>query len=262
RLQQIERDLGVQLVMRFSKGVIFTPEGEYVAREASYVLSYFQQIKKNLLRVSDGQSGTIKLGMTNAFARFTLPQFLMKYKQLYPNVDFDISTDISAAITSLLDNNKIHIGFIRGDTEKLFEKELIGVEQAYLVNKKKIELEELPNTPQITYLKDPFSYKLLDGWWHSHFPSPPLIGMHANHGDTCLEMIATGLGYGIFLSPDFISQETDLFRTPLFYKDGAPLTRNSWIIWQKEFSEIPLVRNFLDYMRGNLIGSVEKHANI
>jgi DNA-binding transcriptional LysR family regulator len=34
RIQQIEEELGIALVTRSSKGVVFTPEGEYVAKKA------------------------------------------------------------------------------------------------------------------------------------------------------------------------------------------------------------------------------------
>ncbi|MFT3963637.1 LysR family transcriptional regulator [Propionivibrio sp.] len=258
RLQMIESSLGARLVLRFSKGVVFTPEGEYVAGQASRVLAQMDEIRKNLLRIGDGQSGTIKLGMTNAFARFTIPPLLMQYKQLHPDVEFDIATDISAGIIKMLADNQVHVGFVRGDMEGDFERELISTEQACLVSKNEISLEDLPKLPQITYLKDPFARKLLDEWWSGHFSKPPLIGMHANHGDTCHEMIANGLGYGIFLSPNFVNHSRGLYRQPLFYKDGRPLVRNSWMVWNKEFSDVPLVKGFLGHMRERLLGPAEK----
>ncbi len=115
RLQMIESSLGARLVLRFSKGVVFTPEGEYVAGQASRVLAQMDEIRKNLLRIGDGQSGTIKLGMTNAFARFTIPPLLMQYKQLHPDVEFDIATDISAGIIKMLADNQVHDANVRGD---------------------------------------------------------------------------------------------------------------------------------------------------
>lgn len=253
KLQGIERSLGAQLVLRFSKGVVFTPEGEYVAEQASKVLSHLEEVRGNLLRIGDGLSGTIRLGMTNAFARFTIPPLLMHYKELHPDVEFDISTDISAGIIRIVEANQVHVGLVRGDTEGSFERELISTEQACLVSKTEIALEDLPRLPQITYLKDPFAKKLLDDWWYDHFSKPSLIGMHANHGDTCHEMIANGLGYGIFLSPNFVSHSRGLFKTPLFYKDGRPLVRNSWMIWSGEFSDVPLVKRFLAYARERLM---------
>jgi DNA-binding transcriptional LysR family regulator len=253
KLQTIEASLGARLVLRYSKGVVFTPEGEYVAEQATRVLSQLEEIRGNLLRIGDGLSGTIRLGMTNAFARFTVPPLLMQYKQRHPDVEFDIATDISSGIISLLEDHRVHVGLVRGDSPGDFQRELISTEQACLVSKTEIPLEDLPKLPQISYLKDPFAKKLLDDWWYSYFSKPPLLGMHANHGDTCHEMIANGLGYGIFLSPNFVSHSRNLFRRKLFYLDGRPLVRNSWMIWNRELSDVPLVKRFLGYMREQLI---------
>jgi DNA-binding transcriptional LysR family regulator len=252
RLQAIERGLGVQLVLRTSRGVVFTPAGEYVATAAARTLAQFDEIKRNIVSLGDGRSGVIRIGATNSFARFTLPRVLKQYKQLYPDVEFDISTGITASIIDLLDGYQIHVGFIRGEADRDFDKELVGTEQACLVNRTEIALSDLPRLPQIAYLTDPFAIALLDDWWHSHFSVPPMIGMRANHGETCHEMIVNGLGYGIFLSPNFVSRSDDVFRLPLTYPDGSPLVRKSWMVWRGEFGGFPLVQRFLTYMRTQL----------
>lgn len=252
RLQHIEEELGVQIVVRFPKGVVFTPEGEYLAAEARKLTDQFDTIRKNLLRIGDGESGTIQLGMTNAFARSILPQFLNQYKQLHPNVYIDISTDVSTVVVSLLEQYRIHVGFIRGELGKDFERHLISVDQACLASKSEVTLEDLPHIPQIHYLADPFAQKLLEQWWYDRFTVPPLVGMHANHGDTCREMVLNGLGYGIFLSPGFIDHDANLFKMPLFYRDGTPFTRKSWIIWRKDSYELPVIKKFIDFMRENI----------
>jgi DNA-binding transcriptional LysR family regulator len=195
--------------------------------------------------------------MTNGFARSTLPPYLKDYKLRYPRVEIDVVVDISINIIELLRKYAIHVGFIWGETECDFGRMLVSTEQACVVNKVPIELDELPRPPQIVYLRDPFSKRLLDGWWRDRFVEPPLIGMHANHGDTCREMILAGLGYGIFLSRAFVGaagvgEAGGLFQLPLVFRDGSPLTRNSWMVWQKEFFELPLVRNFIEYMKANL----------
>lgn len=252
RLQQIERTMNVRVVVRFSRGITFTPEGEYLAARASEILERFDSVRKALLRVGGGESGTIRLGMTNGFARSTLPPFLKDYKLQYPRVEIDVVADISINVIELLKKYAIHVGFIWGETEGDFGRMLVSTEQACVVNKVPIELDDLPGLPQIAYLRDPFSKRLLDGWWRDRFVDPPLIGMHANHGDTCREMILAGLGYGIFLSHAFVGAAGGLFQLPLDFRDGSPLTRNSWMVWQNEFAEIPLVRNFIDYMKANL----------
>jgi DNA-binding transcriptional LysR family regulator len=261
RLQLIERELGARLVLRTTKGVVFTPVGEYVAAEANKTLAHFDEIKSGIVRRGDGRSGVIRIGATNSFVRFKLPRMLGDYKQSHTDVEFDISTDITAGIIDLLDNYRIHVGFIRGETDKEFERALVGTEQAVLVSRTKIALSDLPRLPQIAYLTDPFAIKLVDQWWHSRFSDPPVIGMRANHGETCHEMIANGLGYGIFLSSDFVSRSEALFRLPLTYPDGSPLVRNSWMVWRKAFAEWALVGNFLGYMRERIAGDLSNSSS-
>ncbi|GAB4066869.1 LysR family transcriptional regulator [Ancylobacter sonchi] len=250
RLQAIERDFGVQLVVRTQKGVAFTPEGEYLAREADKVLAHFGEIRTQLMSFGD-RAGTIRLGVTNSFARYTLPPCLKRYRASSPDVTFDISTGVSADIVKLVEDGRVHVGFIYGDFDGHFERMLIGQEQACLVNREKIELAELPATPQISYLSDPFAKRLLQDWWHSHFAAPMLIGMRANHGDTCLEMIANGLGYGIFLSPKFVDRSDRLYTMPLDNADGTPFARKAWMIWRREFAGIALISRFIAFATEN-----------
>ena len=251
RLQQIEDELGAQIVVRFSKGVILTPEGEYLAGKAREFLTGYEEIRRTILQVGNGESGLIRIGATNGFARSILPPYFKEYRRRFPNVEIDITTDISVNLINRLKEYSIHVGFICGETDCDFERVLISADQARAVSSTPITLADLPRLPQIVYLRDPFSKKLLDAWWHDHFAEPPQIGMHANHGDTCREMALAGLGYAIFLSNAFLSENSGLFELPLTYADGRPLIRNSWMVWQKDISWIPLVRNFVDFMRSH-----------
>ena len=255
KLKQIEKDFNVQLVVRTSKGVIFTPEGKYLAEEAEKILYHFQTIHDTILQITSGNAGVLRLGMTNTFARFTMAPFINLYRSIYTHVNFEMLTGNSAHVIDLCESGQIHVSFIRGESQGHFEKFFIKSDQAVLVSKTQIALQDLPSMPQICYITDPFSKKLLDQWWHEWFQTPPMIGLQVNHGDTCREMIMNGLGYGIFLSPEFFANEPSLFQMPLFYKDGTPLTRNSWMIWRKESEATPLVQNFINYIKENSLYS-------
>jgi DNA-binding transcriptional LysR family regulator len=248
KLRQIETELGVQIVKRHHNGISLTSEGEYIARQAHELIQKFAEIRTELMRMKDGTSGVLKLGATNAFAGFILPELLKQYKQLYPDIQFEISIHHSTDILAALHQNRIHIGFIRGDVGQDVEHFLFSEDQAYAAYPSEITLEQLPQLPQIQYLTDPSAIKRVRQWWNEHFSVPPLMGMHANHGDTCRKMVLSGLGYGIFLSPDFIDQEDRLFKLPLFHKDGRPFTRKSWVVIPKGSYSIPTIRNFMDYM--------------
>jgi DNA-binding transcriptional LysR family regulator len=244
RLQLIEHELGTQLVVRGAKGISFTPQGEYVAQEAEKALAHIAEVQRKLSTFQDNRTSTIRLGMTNSFVRYTLPRHLRSFKAEHPSVDFSVETGVSSEIAEKLERRTIDVGFICGDIKGDFNRFQIGTEQACLVNAESLTLEDLPLRPQITYLTDPFAIKLLEAWWWDHFTQPPKVGMRANHGDTCLEMIANGLGYGIFLSPKFVEESHSMFRMPLFHNDGRPLSRSLWMVWNRECDDIPVVRDF------------------
>ena len=45
RLRQIEEEFGTEIVFRTTKGVHFSPKGEYLAKESSNILRNLQNIK-------------------------------------------------------------------------------------------------------------------------------------------------------------------------------------------------------------------------
>ena len=46
RLQHIEKEFGIKIVVRTSKGVQFTPQGEYLARSSEEVLQKIRDIRE------------------------------------------------------------------------------------------------------------------------------------------------------------------------------------------------------------------------
>jgi len=61
-------------------------------------------------------------------------------------------------------------------------------------------------------------------------------------------MIANGLGYGIFLVPEFIESTVGLYKQRMYTKDNTPFTRNTWMICNSDSYKIPFVRNFVDFV--------------
>ena len=211
------------------------------------MLSQFNEIHQQVMKMNDGSSGTLKIGVTNSFGRFSLPGILNQYKTIYPSIEFNIISGLSSDVVRMVQQKELYIGFIRGDHEFNGIKHLISVDQGYIVSKNEIQLNDLPQLPRIEYELDPLTIRLLDKWWNEYFVVPPLKGMVVNHGDTCREMIANGLGYSAFLVPEFIAGVNGLYKMLMFTKDNKPLTRNTWMIANTEAYRIPLVKYFVDF---------------
>lgn len=246
RLQSIENELGVKIVNRSRKGVEFTAEGKYLALKALEILDINKEVLAYLEDLKKTETGTLKIGVPNSFARFSLPKLLQCFRDKYTHISFEIITTFSSNIVKMLQNKEIDVGFINGDIPFDGKKYLYSTDQAYIANLYKIDFWDLPNIPQISYLQDSYTKKMFELWWKDYFSCPPLFGMRANHGDTCREMVLNGLGYGMFFIKEYL-ENTNIYSIPLFFKNGTPFIRNTWLIYYEEDLYNSLIKKFAEF---------------
>ena len=67
RLQNIETEFNVRVVTRSTKGIKFTPEGEYLAHQAEEILQQLHSIKNQVQEMNNEIAGTIDIGASNYF---------------------------------------------------------------------------------------------------------------------------------------------------------------------------------------------------
>ncbi|MCG7335162.1 LysR family transcriptional regulator [Sporosarcina sp. ACRSM] len=248
RLQQIETELGVKVVNRGVKGVQFTPEGEYLAKRAAELLDTFREIKEDVDNFNDYIAGTLRLGVSNFISKYQLPGWLTAFEKQYPDVEFQVETGYSKQINQLTYNQDIHIGFIRGDYNWPGEKELLFEEELCIASIHPINLEDLPNLPRIDYQTDSLYKHLTDNWWAERYAQPPLVRVTIDRGDTCKEMVLSGLGYAILPSL-FLEDVPHVHQIPLQTKEGLPLTQKTWMIYYKDAEKLNVVRAFVDFIK-------------
>lgn len=247
RIQQIEEDFGVKLIIRSNKGIYFTPEGEYLAQCSENILHEFQRIRDHITAMGNTVKGTLRLGVSNYVARYILPRLLRTFKAKYPHVEFNVSTALSRDIIRLAQNQDLHLGFIRGDYSWSGEKHLLFEESICIASKKEINLNNLPSLPRIDYRIDEFNRTLLNNWWADNFSKPPLVSIMVNQVDVCKDMMLNGLGYAI-LPGKVLDDVSDVYKINLTDKEGNPILRRTWLIYQKELAEMKLVSTFIDFV--------------
>lgn len=247
RLRQIEVEFGVQIAQRKSRGVDFTPEGEYLAGCADEMLLRLRKIKEHVANMGDQVTGTLRLGVSNYFARYKLPMLLKLFKQEYPNAEFKVSTGWSKDIYKAVYNQDVHVGFVRGNYNWTDKKLLLFEETICVVSKEPLDIRDLPNLPRIDYDTDPLLKALLENWWTENYSQPSLIAMEVDKADTCKEMVACGLGYAIL--PRFVlNGMEDLCKVELTDRDGSPIKRKTWMFYHQESTELKIVNAFVRFM--------------
>ncbi|MEH7108123.1 LysR family transcriptional regulator, partial [Bacillus sp. JJ1764] len=205
RLKHMQEELGVKIVTRESRGIHFTPEGEYLVHCADDILNQYNKIKAHVRNMSNiaGNDvvGTLKLGVSNFFVNRELPYILKLFKDRFPHVEFKVITGWSNDITQLIHNKDVHIAFVRGDYScRGLKKHLLLEETISIMSKETIDMVDLPNLPRIDYSGDYLLKTLIDNWWAENYTQPPLISIEVDQVETCKEMVMNGLGYGILSS--------------------------------------------------------------
>ena len=247
RLQQIEKEFGLKIVHRTSKGVQFTPQGEFLAKSSTEVLQKLRKIKEQVLNIGDSVSGTLRLGASSYFTMYTLPHLLRQFKKQHPQIEFKVMTTWSRDIYNLVHNREVHIGFVSSDYGWPDRQHLLFEEPIYVASADDIRLEELPFLPRVDYQTDGLIKAAIDSWWREHFTQPPILNMEVDKLATCTEMVKHGLGYGI-MPARILADTPHLKRIKLINAEGQPIVRKSWMIYHASSLEINALKEFICYV--------------
>lgn len=243
RLRLVEEELVITIAIRSKRGLQFTPEGEYIAVKAAQLTGIMNEIQNHLEQFRREPSGILRIGASNSMTRSTIPLLLQTFCRKHPHIQFELTTKRSSDIAKLVEQGRLDCGFINGDIPFTGEKRLFRTETAYIASASPPDMETLEQAPYITYQKDRYTQELIEQWWHEYYRSPMPQGLTMQHADLCRELILKGLGYSIFFVRDYMEAHPE-FIHPLFHKDGTPLTRNTWFLFQPENADYAPLRAF------------------
>lgn len=247
RIQQMEKEFKFTIVERGSKGVQFTPQGEFLAKSADEMRDHLRRIKEQALNMEDEVIGTLRIGVSNYISRYKLPRLLSLFRKEFPKVEFKVVTGFSRSVFNQIYNQHVHIGMVRGNYDWPESKSLLFEENICITSKDKIDLRELPQLPRIEYECDTLLRDIMNNWWSRNYSEPPHVVMEVDKGDTCTEMVINGLGYGILPSV-FADKHPELHRVDLTDKNGQPIIRKTWMFYHEKSLQLKMVKEFVEFV--------------
>jgi DNA-binding transcriptional LysR family regulator len=248
RMQQLEKEFGTKIITRNPTGVVFTAEGEYLLAFAEKMLADLRAAKEKIKNMSGKVQGTLRLGSSAIFAHYELPQILKLFLEKYPAVDISLKTGLSQKVNRMLQTDEISVAIVRGEFPRAEEKYLLSTEPICLVAPQPLTLGELPYKPQIIYGTDSALKRTLEDWWRQAYPVPPLITMEVDSMDTCRQMVLHGLGWAI-LPWVGLPQHSNLYIQKLYWNNGDPFERRTWLLYHSASLELSAVQAFVGYMK-------------
>ena len=246
RLRMLERELGTTLAIRTPVGVILTPQGEYLAEYSREMLLRLTKTKERITSYENQVKGPLRIGSSAIFANHELPQLLQGFLEQYPEVEIFLKTGRSMQVNRYLAKEEVSVAIIRGEYEWTDEKRLLFEEPVCLVSKKPVDIADLSALPRIAYDTDSSLQATVDEWWRKRFSKPSMESMVVDSMDTCKRMVMQDLGWAILPSIG-LSELDELQIQPLFWQNGEPFVRRTWICCGSYALELPTVRAFIEY---------------
>lgn len=248
RIKHLEEHYDIQLIVRKHRGIDFTPEGEELAMHAKKMLREQIYIEEKLNNMKNNVTGKLRVGVSHFFALNKMPKILRLFKQLYPEVEFQVITGWSSDIYQRALNNDVHLSFIKGNYSWKEEKVLLYEEEVCIASPWEFTLEDLPKLPRIDYNTDGQNKIIMDNWWYNQFDKSPNVNIHVNQVETCKEMVVNGLGYAI-LADLVVRPHDELFTKTLYEPSGEAIKRNTWMYYHKDSIQMNIVKAFVQFVQ-------------
>lgn len=116
RLKKLERLLGVSLVVRSSRRVRFTGEGEHLVHEAQELLGRIGALPEALAREGRGLAGPLRIVAPFGFGRLHVAPLVARFAERHPAVRVTLDLSERPWTDSEESDVVIHIGVVRDST--------------------------------------------------------------------------------------------------------------------------------------------------
>jgi DNA-binding transcriptional LysR family regulator len=114
-LQQLESDLSLTLFTRDKGRLIPTPEASILARDAEHILLGLNRFSGLAEDLRSGAAGpeVVRIGLPSSMWEEFAPAMLVDYAKNYPTVRIETFFETTTAITRLVEQQVIDVGFLR-----------------------------------------------------------------------------------------------------------------------------------------------------
>lgn len=106
-LKLLEYQIGAELFERRADGVRLTPIGERLLQHASVVAAQVHDAEKEILELSAGIRGEVRIGAGPAWVRRLLPQAITGVRQERPDLKIRVSSGFDESLIGLLERGEL-----------------------------------------------------------------------------------------------------------------------------------------------------------
>lgn len=259
RIQKLEQQIGFALLERTTRDVSLTPAGRMLYESGGIVLDRYRDAVEEARDVSQGKTGTLRIGYM-AFAATTLmPKAVAAYHIQHPKIDLKLRYIRTQGQKIALANDEIDIGYLIGPFDHSDYHSLpLGSDPLVAVMSPVHPLASLPTIAPTDIHDQELILGDMNEWeayrWHltnlfSAEGIAPLIKLEASNTLALIGLVAAGLG--ITICPQSL---VDIFGPTIVVKPihHPAFAIDTELVWKRN-NRTTTLHNFVDAAKSALL---------
>jgi DNA-binding transcriptional LysR family regulator len=208
-LADLERTLGVQLLIRHARGLSLTPAGERVLTDARRLMGAVEDLHGSARDLGNALQGSLRIGCYSTLAPILLPKVIADFSAANPAVDLNVVEGSHAFLQEQLRAGNCEVAlmydydFRDGHLPADFHSRTLRQAPPHLVlpgdhrlgKRKKIRLAEVVDEPLILFDLQPGGEYFLGIF--EQLGLTPRLHLRTSSFETVRSLVARGLGYSV-----------------------------------------------------------------
>ncbi|MEL7029518.1 MAG: LysR family transcriptional regulator [Pseudomonadota bacterium] len=256
-IQNLEEELGVQLLERVSRGVVPTKAGELFYRRAKLILNESARVKTDVRMVEKGMVGHLKIGVAPIFARHIIDRAILNLSAAAPELSLTVTEGFFEDLVDAVRDGRIDAAFT-SFAYNLHDDDLV-VEPLYELSAtlgvSKATAEALGPNPAIEDLAklrwlivdQPHAADLLEFFFSENGIQTPSNAIKTNSIALIQSLVENG-PYVTFLNRHLLERAPGVALVPL-EPPPLPIRRQAGLIYRKASQERPALQPFFSQIR-------------
>ena len=208
QVQDLEDEIGVDLLLRGPRGVSLTAEGKLFATEAKQILANADAAVENVRALARGEYGTLQVGYAPSPTVDMLPPALAAFRKAVPRVTVNLHDLAGDEISAGLRRGELELGLmvrpLKANAEGLAFEALLRVPLSVacapdhpLAKQRRVKVRQLLDHPLVVFRRDDYSdyHHMLDEVFMGH--STPRIAVECDSMSSLVTEVVGGRGIAL-----------------------------------------------------------------
>lgn len=254
QILDLERDLGVSLIVHGRKPVMLTESGILFQQRAKELVELADKTRREMAERSAMVGGTVSIACVESSVSRLLPDAMQKFSRLFPNVKYELYSADGDDIREKIDRGRVDLGILLEPVEtskydfiRLPFYDIWGVavrSDSHLASKNALTTMDIANVPLIIPRRA-IVIEEISKWLNMKEEELTIVASH-NLPTNGLLLVKRGIGSMICVKGSFTIRQAEGIR---FLPFSPKRITGHVLAWKKDHAFSPSTHKFLSFIK-------------